>query len=155
MGMLVLTMLVVVGLAWLLLAPRADEGYGTTIVGGSSGSFFAEIQSVSLSGYERAAIETTHMTSTSGWRTFQPSDLKSPGTIELELSFRPNDNIPITSAAETWTITFPIPSGGSSGATLACSGFLTSFEFSDPMDERMTATATLQLTGPPTWVDAS
>jgi len=131
----------------------ADEGFGTTI--SFSSGFLAEVQSVSLSGYERNAIETTHMTSTNGWRTFQPSDLKDPGTLSLDISFRPNDNIPITGAAETVTVTFPVPSGGSTGATLACSGFLTKFDFTDPMDERMTATCELKLTAAPTWVDSA
>lgn len=131
----------------------ADEGFGTTI--SFSSSFLAEVQSVSLSGYERNSIETTHMTSTNGWRTFIPSDLKDPGTLSLDISFRPNDNIPITGAAETVTVTFPVPSGGSTGATLACSGFLTKFDFTDPMDERMTATCELKLTAAPTWTDSA
>ena len=145
--------MVVVGLVWLFLVPRADESFGTALT--FSSGFFAEVQSVSLSGYERGVIETTHMTSTSGWRTFQASDLKSPGQITVALSFRPNDDIPITSAAATLTVTFPVASGLSTGATLAVSAFLVSFEVTAVMDQRMEATAVLQLSGQPTWTDGA
>lgn len=131
----------------------ADEGFSTTIT--FSSGFCAEVQSVALNGYARNAIETTHMTTPQGWRTFQPSDLKDPGTLAIEMSFRPNDTPPLTSTAETITVTFPIPAGGSTGATLACSGFMTTFEFADPMDERMTASTELKFTGPPTWTDGT
>ena len=140
-------------LVWAFLVFRADEGFGTTIT--FSSSFFAEIQKVALKGYARNAIQTTHMTTTSGYRTFQPSDLKDPGTLTIDLSFRPNDDIPITSVAATCTVTFPTPAGSSTGATLACSAFLTSFDIMDPMDERMTATAEVKLTGVPTRTDGS
>lgn len=152
--MILITCLLLAALvAWLAIVLRADEGFSTTL--NFASSFCAELQSVSLSGYARNAIETTHMTSTSGWRTFQPSDLKDPGTLTAEISFRPNDDIPISSAAASATVTFPTPAGGSTGATLACSMFLTSFEFTDPMDERMTASVEIKLSGVPTWTDST
>lgn len=123
----------------------ADQGFATTIT--FSSGFAAQVRSVQWAGLERVELETTHMTSTNGWKTFIPSDLKDPGTLTVELLFNPSTAPPITGAAETVTVTFPIPSGGSTAATWAASGFLKTFDVTDPYDDVMTATASLKFSG--------
>lgn len=133
----------------------ADGGYGVTITFGTS-SFTAQVISdPQFSGQERTAIETTHHAVTNGWRTFIPGDLKDPGGITFDINFDPDAQPPITAAPETITLTFPVPSGSSNGATLACSGFVTAWEAGTPIDDRMTASITIKFTGEPTWADAS
>jgi hypothetical protein len=127
----------------------ADQGYSTTIT--FSTGFCAEVLSVTWDGLERAAIDTTHMTSSSGWMTAIPSDLKNPGQLTVELLANPSTSPPISSSAETITVTFPIPSGGVSAASWACSGFMISYTLNDPHDDRMTATAVIKFTGLPTF----
>lgn len=135
------------------MADTGDQGFGIAVT--FSSGFLAKIRGVRLAGYRREPIETTHAKSTNGWRTFIPSDIKGGQTIEVDLLFQPDATPPLTDSAETCTITYPVPSGLSNGATLAQSGFLIEFGNEAPYDDVMTATATIQLTGEPTWTDAS
>lgn len=118
----------------------ADSGFGVTITFASG--FMAEITNVSWDGIARDPLETSHSTTTDGWRTFIPSDLKDPGTLEVTLRFDPTDAPPISSAGETVTVAIP-------GKSWSCSGFLTNFSATIPYDEIMEATASLKFTGTP------
>lgn len=131
----------------------ADEGFGTTITFQSG--FCAEILDVSWDGIERNAIDTSHMTTVDGWMTFLLSDLKDPGELTVELQFDPDESPPITAAAETVTVTFPIPAGGSVAATWACSGGLTSMGIAVPHNDKMTASCKLKFSGAPTFTPGS
>lgn len=107
--------------------------------------FLAEILSIDGPGVSRPAIDTTHMTTT-GARTYIPGSLYDPGTADVEIAFAPETTPPYASAAETVTFTFT--SAGAGGTTTwAASGFLTNISPSIPLEERATATATLQLSG--------
>lgn len=123
-------------------------GTGSTIT--FSTGFFAEILSINWSGIEREAIETTHMGST-GWKQFLPGNLVDPGELEVEMFFAPETPPPITGAIETMTVT--MPSAGAGGtSTWAGSAFMTEFEFEDPVEDVMKATATLKITSTITFV---
>jgi len=120
----------------------ADVGTGTSIT--FSSGFFAEILSVGHSGISREDIDITHMGTTVA-REFMPSDLYEPGELSVELAFDPSTPPPITGAAETITVTFP------DASTAAASGYLSSFDYTDPLEEKMTATATIKFSGAITW----
>lgn len=130
-----------------------DIGTGTTVTFGTS-SFSANITNVGWSGIERPAIDTTHLGTTTA-RTFMPGDLFDPGELSLDIQFNPDNYPPITGAAETITVRFPIPAGLSNGATWVASGFMTSFELGNPLEELMTATMGVKFTGNITPTDAS
>lgn len=130
-----------------------DVTTGATVVFGTSG-FSAEILSIGLPGISRGSVDTTHM-GTSDARTHQPVDLIEWGELELEFNFDPDDEPPMSGAAETVTITFPVPAGGSTGATIAGSGFMTAFSFTGALEDKMMATATVKWTGDLTWTDAT
>lgn len=139
-----------------MAATAVDVGFGTTIT--FSSGFMAKITNVAISGISRNAHDSSNMASTNGWRTFVPGDLKSPGTVAVDLLFDKNNaglKTNIAGAAETITITFPTHAGGSSGGSWAASGFMTSFEIGVPMDGMMTAKANLQFSGEPTGTDGS
>lgn len=121
----------------------ANSGFGSTIT--FSSGFFAEITNISWGGIEREPLETTHMTTTDGKRTFIPSDLSDAGEITVEGHCDEDTAPPYTSAAETVTLTFKVRSGNSSGATWAASGFMTSFDMDDPMDGIISFTGTVKL----------
>lgn len=125
----------------------ADTGFGISITFASG--FFAEILSVDGPGLDRASVGTTHAGTTDGWATFIPSDIKDPGELEVEIAFDPDEEPPIDDAAETITVTYP------NGATWACSGFMTGFRPSVPIDDRMTASCTLKWSGKPTFTPAA
>ena len=130
-----------------------DVGTGTTIVFGTSG-FTAEVLSLDGADISREAIEVTHMGST-GYKEFNPSDLVDAGSIEMEIGFDPDDQPPISAAAETITITFPVPPGGITGATFTFTGFVSEWAWSSPLEENMTASITIKVDGKgtaPAWV---
>jgi len=126
-----------------------DVGTGTTITFGTSG-FSADILSISSGGFTREAYETTHMGTTSDM-TFEPKKLVDNGSLDIEFAFDPDAQPPIGGATETVTITFPLPTGGLTAATLVGSGFITDFSFSAEVEERMTASATLKWAAGVTW----
>jgi len=123
-----------------------NVGTGSTIT--FSSGFFGEILSIGWSGINREAVETSHM-GTTGGRTFIPGDLYDPGELSVELNFEATDDVttPITSAAETVTVTIPNSPTATTVSTWAASGFMTSFEVTDPMEDKMTASATIKFTG--------
>ena len=133
-----------------------DVGTGCTVVFGTSG-FTADIMSLNGSDITREDIDVTHMGST-GYKEFQPSDLVDGGTVEMEIGFDPDEQPPISGAAETITITFPVPSGGASGATFVFVGYVNSWTWTAPMEEVMTATITIKVAGTgtaPAWTDSA
>ena len=117
-----------------------DISTGITIT--FSTGFFAEILDVSPPGSSRESIQTSHMGTTNA-HTFTPADLVDWGELVVEMAFNPSTAIPIGGAAETITITFP----DSGAAVWTFTGFMTGFEPSAPLEDRMTATATIKVTG--------
>lgn len=118
-----------------------EIGTGTTITFASG--FFAEILDVSPPNASRESIQVSHMGTTDA-HTFKPTDLADWGELTVEMGFDPATTVPITNAAETVTITFP----DSGATTWVFEGFMTGFEPSDPLEDRMTATATIKVSGP-------
>jgi hypothetical protein len=118
-------------------------GTGATIA--FQTGFFAEILSLEWSGIAREPIETSHA-GTSTWKTFIPGRLSDPGELSVELHLDADTAAPINAAAETITVTLP-SNGAGDTSTWSASGFMTSFSFSAPMEDKQTATATIKFTG--------
>ena len=123
----------------------ADVGTGITIAFATSG-WTGELLNVDGPGMTRASVDTSHMGTTNSM-TFMPGDLVDRGEIGLEFAFDPDDDPPVDGAAETVTITWPIPAGLSNGATWVGSAFWTAYSPTGSMEERMTASATLKVSG--------
>jgi len=130
-----------------MASPSVDIATGITITFGTS-EFTAEILDVTPPGMSREAIETTHQ-GTTGQKTFMPADLYDSGELGFDIHFNPDTSPPIGSAAETITITFP------SGATWAFTGFMTGYAPSAPLEDKMTASVTVKVTGAITITPAS
>lgn len=117
----------------------ARTGYGITITFDSG--FLAEIIDTTPPEMSREAIDTSHTTTPDGAMTFIPSDLIDYGECTVELNFDESATPPIDGDAESVVITFP------SGTTWTFSGFLTNYSAAAPIDDRMTATATIKVSG--------
>lgn len=117
-----------------------DIGTGTTVAMDSG--FFAEILDVSPPAASRESIPSSHMGTTTA-HTFSPATLVDWGEMTLEILFDPSLRPPIDDAAESVTITFP----NSAASTWIFTGFMTGFEPSVPLEDRMTATATVKVSG--------
>lgn len=121
-----------------------DIGTGASIAFTTS-TWTINATSISWSGISRAAVANSHL-GTSTWQTFLKGDLTDPGSITVEGWFDGDIPPPWTGAAETITVTIPIPTaGGSAGATFAATGFLTDFEFTLPLEDMQTASATFKM----------
>jgi len=121
-----------------------DIGTGTTITFESG--FLAEILDVSPPNASREPIPTSHMGTANNAHTFTPAKLVDWGELNCQIGFAPGTSPPITSAASEIVITFP----NSGASTWTFNGFLTSYEPTDPLENRMEAAVTIKVTGPVT-----
>lgn len=122
------------------MADETQTGFGITIDFASG--FCAEILDTTPPGQSRESIDTSHTATPNGDMTFIPSKLVDNGECQVELAFHPDVAVPIHSDPETVTIHFP------SGTTWSFQGFLTNHEPAAPIDDRMTVTATIKVSGP-------
>jgi hypothetical protein len=125
--------------------PLTDIGTGTSIVFVTSG-FDAEFLSVDWSGIARGVVDSSHLL-TVNWRTFIPTDLVDPGEIQVEMAFDPSDQPPLHELPERIIVTFPVPAGLVTPANWQGDGFMSGFEFNVPLEDKMTGTGTLKMTG--------
>lgn len=131
--------------------PGSFVATGITIAFGTS-AFQAQILGVSITGMERESIDTSHM-GTTDWKTFMPAKLTDPGSLELKIAFDPDDQPPITGAAETITVTWPIQDAPGTSANWSAQGFVTEFEVTAELEEKMEADVTVKLSGSVTFTD--
>lgn len=113
-------------------------GDGTTITWGSSG-FAANIVSVDGPSVTIEPVESTHLGST-GWKSFLASTLKDGG--ELSLTVNHDAGLSVPTASETITIDW-----GGLGNTWVFSGITTGYTPGASINEIMTATMTIKVTG--------
>lgn len=142
--------------AFALASAAVGVGTGTTIAFGTT-SWTSNLKSVTWSGIKRKSLDTSYMgttqvsgpnTTTTGFgsMTFIPSSLSDPGSLKFVVQFNP-DKVPlIDSASETVTVTWP-KGANTTGAKWAGTGFVTDFEVNDQMEEIMTATVTVKMSG--------
>lgn len=132
-----------------------DEGRGATLVlGTSTWDTAALLKTISFDAITRASLETTNL-ATANARTFMPEDLPDYGSLTAEF-FHIDAIAPPYAAAETITLTYPVGSGQSAGATIACSGFLVDYTPGSPaVGEILMGTAKWKLTGVMTFTAAS
>jgi hypothetical protein len=130
-----------------MASDAVDVGVGITVVFGTSG-FTANITDITLPDQSRESLPTSHQ-GTTNWMDFTPADLSDAGQFDITGHFNPDTTIPLTSAAETITITWP------STATWAFSGFMISHSGDATLNEVMTFSATIKITGSITITAAS
>ncbi len=124
-----------------------DVGTGTTISFGTSG-FSAYILEVGGPGISREVVDTTHM-GTTGGKTYRPGDLYDGGELSLSVAFDGSISPPMLAGEqpETITVTWPIPAGLSTGAIWSFSGFMSNYTPTSPIEDKMTASVTVKVTG--------
>ena len=131
----------------------ADNGTGTTIAFGTSTSFDAQVTGLKINGEEVPVIDVSHM-GTTGTRSKMFGDLKENVTVDVDMHYDPSETIP-TGVSQTITLTFPIPSGSTNGATLAGTGAVVSHSADVPLEDKMTGSYKIQFTGAVTRAAAS
>lgn len=133
-----------------------DAGTGVTVVFGTS-AWTGELLSADWTGIARAAIETTNMASVNaqdwGSRSFIASDLTDAGELAitvhantLQTSVTQSPAI-IEDSIEVVTLTWPKAAADATAAKFAASGFVTNVDSTFPLDDVVTFTVTIKLTG--------
>jgi hypothetical protein len=106
----------------MVVAFAPDTGNTATIVFGTS-AFTAKYHEIGASEQEVPKIKDSHL-GTTVKETCQPGDLYDPGEVDCEFQYVAGVNPPIGGAPETVTITYPVPTGKTTGATLAGTAFI-------------------------------
>ncbi len=134
----------------------ADTFFGASLTLATSGETFQIIEA-SKDGTTVEMIDTSHIGTSGGYKTKIPSDLKDGGAWEFKIIFDPDtDETNFVGVQQTCTVTFPVPSGLSSGATWAWSGTIQEHPIETlSMEEMMTASITVSVDGAITITAAS
>ena len=127
------------------MASDGISGFGATLSGASTGAI-AQITSISVSGMEVDDLDVTTMLSPNGWKEFV-AGLKDASEIALQLLYFKTAHNTIQgalgSANEAWTVTL------ADSATFVCSGYIKSLGIESPMEDKMTQSCTIKLSGEP------
>lgn len=114
----------------------------------------AEVTSISGPSIARDAIDATHNRSTDGWREFI-GGLKDGGEVSFEFQFDPGSttsrlllNQFESNAANDYRLVFP------DGSMFVFDALMTGCELDDPIDDKMTGSATFKVTGKPILLQA-
>lgn len=121
------------------MAESPATGYGISITFASG--FFAEITDVTLPEWAREKIDVSHTLSPDQRFEYIMADLVDSGELEVEMNFDPSATPPIDDDFEPVTLEF------ASGTTWEFQGALMKYGGEAPLDDRMTAKATLAITG--------
>lgn len=135
-------------------------GYGAELRVGATTSattatiLLAGITSCPPPPFSRDLVDVTHMASPNATREFIPA-LSDPGEVSFELNWVPGnaadavfDEMKGETDARIFTITF---TQVSPAAVCTFYGFLTGYEPGVPLEDKMTASVTLKVTGAPEW----
>lgn len=122
-----------------MASPLVDISVGITIAFASSG-FTAQILDVNPASPTVDDIQTSHQ-GTTGGHTFVAADLVDNGEMSFDIHFNPDTTVPVGGANETITITFP------AGATESYDGYIKSATPAAPLNDKMTSTITVKVSG--------
>ena len=137
-----------------------DLGNACTLSGGefASGEFDWKLSKISLSVGDRASVSISTLgVSAAEVKTVLMDDTWDPGTMSIEGFVDPKlgssgtnptgetPKISGTSTGDTYTLTFPIPTGYTNAATIAFTGRCTSYSFDIPVGEAMTFSAEFKI----------
>jgi hypothetical protein len=109
-----------------------DTGHGTTLTFGTT-SWTGKIRKIGGFAKKKAKIETSYL-ATTGDKTFIAGDLADWDDVTATVLFETLTGLPaLGSADETITLTFPIPTGGTTGGIVAGTGFITAVKYPEAM----------------------
>lgn len=128
-----------------------ERGVGSPLVF----STIAEVTSINGPTDAAEEIDVTHLLSPNGYREFLQS-FKDAGEVPLEMNFLPGDasqdeltglrQAYVAGTVDTYRINYP-----SASKTCTFLAFVKTFPVSAQVGEKLSATATLRITGEPTW----
>jgi len=136
-----------------MAATNADTGFGVDIAkedspgAGTYTSVGIEINRIQPPGYSRDAIDASHTTSPDEFREYIEGMMDS-GEVEIEGNFVPNASDAVVTqllaGKAEYQITFP------NAVTWTFDAFFTNYQPDAPIDDKMTFSATMKVSGKPT-----
>jgi Lambda phage tail tube protein, TTP len=123
-------------------------GYGSRLAYFSGAAFvdIAEITNLKAPGYSRDAIDATHMASPNNFREFI-AGLMDAGEVSLDVNFIPSASDVFVSimvaGVGQFRLTHP------NGVRMSFDAIMTGYEPSEPLDDKMTASVTIKVSGKP------
>lgn len=122
-----------------------DIGTGSAITFQSG--FFAEIRDIQWSNVSRAVLEAPHSAG-AGLITIIPGRLMRPPQLDVEINLDPDIDVfaILVAVAEVVTLTYPLPSGGTTAANWSGTGFAFDYSAGVPVEDVMTGTLSIQYT---------
>lgn len=136
-----------------MAANVAVRGFGAKLQLSISSVYttIADIKSITGPTTSRETYDVTHMESPNGWRE-HIAGLKDGGEVSSEINYNPTAvthqallDTYESNSVSSWKIIF------SDTSTITFSGILTKLDISAPMDNAMTASITIKVTGEPTF----
>jgi len=141
-------------------------GISTTLSGGTSSSVVGNIISIGGPNQTRTSVDKSTMDSTAKYKEFMPGMIDA-GELTVEINYdgtaagtadylNATFQNTATSNISTWTITAPdAVAGVSSASSWAGSGFISALGNAIPMDDKITQSLTIKLSGKLTFTDAA
>jgi len=140
----------------------AEVAVAATVAVGAAGATFSapgtaigEVVNITPPGGTKDIIDVTHMGSTDATREFL-AGLLDPGEASLEINWTPDDatdsllqGILFERQSREYQIVWTL--ADTSTATCVFEAFMTGYERTSTLGEKMSATITLKVTGVPTW----
>ncbi len=134
------------------------SGFGIVASLATSTTILGNIHGYRANKFSRPAIETTHMATTGGHRTYIAGDLKDWGEIECDVEYNTQidyKTLAAAQAAETMTVTFPLRGNAVTAATVTFTAVLTDISPTWPKDDLIMATLTFKASAAPTYTAAT
>ena len=133
-----------------MAASEGISGFGTTLAGLAAGTL-GHITSLSVGGLTAADLNRTTMDSPSGWEEFI-AGLKNAGELTVDLLYETDNHDVVQGAlgtSDTWTITLP------EASTFVCAGYVNNLGLEIPMDDLISQSLTIKLSGLPAFTASS
>lgn len=128
------------------MGTHANTKIGHGLVLEFATGFFANVEDISWDSISRGPVETTHMETSAG-QTHIPEGNYDPGGLSVTWQMDHDEILPpLTSTAETCTLTFD-STGTTTTAKWTAAAFLTDYGITCPDKDKMMASATLKFSG--------
>lgn len=135
----------------------AHIGTGATLTLGTY-TYSVDITNVSQGAETIPVIDTTHL-GTTGSRTKIVGKIIDHGSVDfdshVDSALLDSMKTALAGGSQTCTITFPVKTGNTTGATASGSGALTSHNYTIPLEDKMVANFTLTWLGAVTYTDGA
>ena len=133
-------------------------GHGTTISGSVAGDIGEIVDIPQIANPSVTVNDDSDMASVEQWEE-KAAGWKNAGQATFTVKYTGEDTAEKIHNAlgilQNWTITSPVPSGKTTGATLVCAGIETGYSIAAPLKDEMRQDVTIEFSGKPTFTKAA